>query len=36
MSSPIAEKTLNILIDPGATRRFISGAMLKGIKVKEV
>jgi hypothetical protein len=32
----IADHTLNILIDPGATKCFISGAVLKRIKVKEV
>jgi hypothetical protein len=32
----ITEQTLSILIDPGATKSFISGAMIKIIKVKEV
>jgi hypothetical protein len=32
----IANQTLSILIDPGATESFISGATLKRIKVKAV
>jgi hypothetical protein len=32
----IADQTLSILIDPGATKSFISGAALKRIKVKAV
>jgi hypothetical protein len=32
----IVDQTLSILIYPGATNSFISGAMLKRIKVKEV
>jgi hypothetical protein len=32
----IADQTLSVLIDPGATESFISGAALKMIKVKEV
>jgi hypothetical protein len=32
----VADQTLSILIDPGATESFISGAALKRIKVKEV
>jgi hypothetical protein len=32
----IADQTLSILIDPGATESFISGAALKRIKVKAV
>ena len=35
MLGTITDQTLSILIDPGATKRFISGAMLKRIKVKE-
>jgi hypothetical protein len=35
-SGTIADQTLSILIDPGATERFISGAVLKIIKVKAV
>jgi hypothetical protein len=35
-SSILDEQTLSILIDLGATYIFISGAMLKIIKVKEV
>jgi hypothetical protein len=31
----VADLTLSILIDPGATESFISGAALKRIKVKE-
>jgi hypothetical protein len=36
MSGTITDKTFSILIDPGATERFIFGAVLKVIKVKEV
>jgi hypothetical protein len=36
MSGTIANQTLSILIDLGATKSFISGAVLKRIKVKEV
>jgi choline kinase len=36
MSGTIADQTFSILIDPGATERFISGATLKIIKVKAV
>jgi hypothetical protein len=32
----VADQTLSILIDPGATESFISGAALKRIKVKAV
>jgi hypothetical protein len=32
----VADQTLSILIDPGATKSFISGAVLKRIKVKVV
>jgi hypothetical protein len=32
----VADQTLSILIDPGATKSFISGAALKRIKVKAV
>ena len=32
----VADQTLSILIDPGATKSFISGAILKRIKVKAV
>jgi hypothetical protein len=32
----VADQTLSILIDPGATESFISGAVLKRIKVKAV
>jgi hypothetical protein len=32
----IANQTLSILIDPGATESFISGEVLKRIKVKAV
>jgi hypothetical protein len=35
-SGTIADQTFSILIDPGATERFISGAVLKIIKVKAV
>jgi hypothetical protein len=35
-SGTIADQTLSILIDPGATESFISGAVLKRIKVKAV
>jgi hypothetical protein len=35
-SGTIADQTFSISIDPGATKRFISGAMLKRIKVKVV
>jgi hypothetical protein len=33
-SGTFADQTLSILIDPGATKSFISGAVLKRIKVK--
>jgi hypothetical protein len=36
MSGTIIDHTFSILIDPGATKRFIYGAALKIIKVKEV
>jgi hypothetical protein len=36
MLGTIADQTFGILIDPGATKRFISGAALKIIKVKAV
>jgi hypothetical protein len=36
MTSIIADQTLSILIDPSATKSFISGEMLKRIKVKAV
>jgi hypothetical protein len=32
----VADQTLSILIDPGATESFISGVALKRIKVKAV
>jgi hypothetical protein len=32
----VIDQTLSILIDPGATKSFISGAALKMIKVKAV
>jgi hypothetical protein len=32
----IVDQTLSVLIDPGATESFISGAALKRIKVKAV
>jgi hypothetical protein len=32
----VADQTLSVLIDPGATESFISGAVLKRIKVKAV
>jgi hypothetical protein len=32
----VADQTLSILIDPGATESFISGAVIKRIKVKAV
>jgi hypothetical protein len=32
----VADQTLSILIDPGATESFISGAALKMIKVKAI
>jgi hypothetical protein len=32
----ITDQTLSIMIDPSATESFISGAVLKRIKVKEV
>ena len=32
----VADQTLSILIDPGGTESFISGATLKRIKVKVV
>jgi hypothetical protein len=35
-SGTITDQTLSILIDPGATKSFISGAALKIIKVKAV
>jgi hypothetical protein len=35
-SGTITDQTFSILIDPGATKRFISGAVLKIIKVKAV
>jgi hypothetical protein len=35
MTGTIADQTLSILIDPGAIESFISGAVLKRIKVKE-
>jgi hypothetical protein len=35
-SGTVADQTLSILIDPGATESFISGAALKRIKVKAV
>jgi hypothetical protein len=35
-SGTIADQTFSILIDLGATESFISSAMLKIIKVKEV
>jgi hypothetical protein len=35
-SSTVADQTLSILIDPGATESFISGAVVKRIKVKTV
>ena len=36
MLGTMADQTLSILIDPGATENFISGAALKRIKVKAV
>ena len=36
MTSTIADQTLSVLIDPGATESFISCAALKMIKVKVV
>jgi hypothetical protein len=36
MKGTVADQTLSILIDPGATESFISGAVLKRIKVKVV
>jgi hypothetical protein len=36
MTGTVADQTLSILIDPGATESFISGAVLKRIKVKAV
>jgi hypothetical protein len=36
MTGTIADQTLSILIDPGATESFISSAVLKRIKVKAV
>ena len=36
MTGIVTDQTLSILIDPGATESFISGAMLKRIKVKAV
>jgi len=35
-SGAIAKRTFSILIDPGATKSFISGVALKRIKVKAV
>jgi hypothetical protein len=35
-SGIVTDQTLSILIDPDAAKRFISGAVLKGIKVKSV
>ena len=35
-SGTIADQTLSILIDPSATESFISGVVLKMIKVKAV
>jgi hypothetical protein len=34
MTGTVADQTLSILIDPGATESFISGAALKRIKEK--
>jgi hypothetical protein len=36
MTGTITDQTLSILIDPSATKNFISGAVLKRIKVKAV
>jgi hypothetical protein len=36
MLGTLADQNLSILIDPGATESFISGAALKRIKVKAV
>jgi hypothetical protein len=36
MSGTIVDHTFSILIDPGTTKSFISGAALKIIKVKAV
>jgi hypothetical protein len=36
MTGTVTDQTLSILIDPSATKSFISGAALKRIKVKEV
>ena len=36
ISGTIADQTLSILIEPGATKSFIFGATLKMIKVKEL
>ena len=36
MTGVVADQALSILIDPGATESFISGVMLKRIKVKVV
>jgi hypothetical protein len=36
MTGTIVDQTLSILIDPGATESFISGAALRRIKVKAV
>jgi hypothetical protein len=36
MTGIVADQTLSILIDPGATESFISGEVLKRIKVKAV
>jgi hypothetical protein len=35
-SGTVTNQTLSILIDPNVTQSFISGTMLKRIKVKEV
>ena len=36
MSGTVADQTLSILIDPGATKSFTFGAKLKRIKVREI
>jgi hypothetical protein len=36
MTGIVADQTLSILIDPSATESFISGAVLKRIKVKAI
>ena len=36
ISGTVVDQTLSILIDSGATKNFISGAVIKIIKVKEV